>query len=244
TSDDGHTWALELSSGATAIVANGRAALTLTAGTSHEAREITNNGGPWNNADWTMTTRVRLIRGTAGGASFIGITTDGSMWLELNAASSLFGAPGGPSVSWTFTSGSWYRIRWEVTGWVGTSMSWRARIWADGDPEPSTWQISSSGGGGTNDPATTHMFVYCQNLSAVSAFQVAIDYINFDYAGKACYRICESGHDFDNFNRIVSGAWDGPWSTDDLTDASVEVDGSVGVANIDSGGDAVFIGSG
>lgn len=48
---------------------------------------------------------------------------------------------------------------------------------------------------------------------------------------------------YDDFDRTVSGAWGGPWTTSDLTDAVISVDGSAGVAAINSGGDAVQIGA-
>src|SRR5262249_20076357 len=64
--------------------------------------------------------------------------------------------------SFSHTSGTFYRMRFRITGSTPTIL--KGRVWAEGSPEPSNWTIASSD---ANSPLTQGGFGICAKVPSI-----------------------------------------------------------------------------
>jgi hypothetical protein len=207
-------------------------------------------GGPWTRPDWTMTIPVMFenfdptveseyIVGIAGPAlslSFIvsvgGAATTGQLGYGGSGLTPQEVTLGSPILV-----GTTYYLQVQMTGFVGSTKSWRMRLVADPAAAGGNWQLSASGG--TLDQSPDN-YLFVTLLAGGGAGSGDLDtrtnYIDFAYPGKPCYDDCSATEAFviDDFNRIVATGWGvassgGTWVKDAFSGSTTEfVDGSTG----------------
>lgn len=89
----------------------------------------------------------------------------------------------GTSIPTTWVPGQRYWIRWECMG-ASPSTALRMRVWADGAPEPTTWQLDlTTSEPGLDVPGTTGIRVEGPNADQVN-FPITFSFDDLRYSGR------------------------------------------------------------
>jgi len=171
--------------------------------------------GPWTQPIWTMSCLFRVGTLSANPSDFkrdvLRFSIDTGRYLEVGLAADASTSgyikiddDATPQLI-TFTQNAWYVVRWYYEQATGVA---KGKVWAVGTTEPD-WQTEATTGPGDGAPTTFRHRLFGKNPSSGFTYSHQVDWIDFDYDGKPCYRDCvdQAFTSWDAFGRSVSTGW-------------------------------------
>ncbi|MGP9745367.1 PKD domain-containing protein [Brachybacterium sp. AOP29-B2-41] len=183
TADAGGGWAVTGGGSSAASVESGVGTLTLPAS---GGRSMVLSSTSLEDSESSMV--YTLTGAPSSGALYVGLESrfdagsayrstvwhraDGTMWLLVQRGGAVIASQ--PLTGRSWSAGDTFRIRTEVTGTSATSI--RVKLWTDGLPEPSSWQLETTDAAGTAVTAPGSPGIYAYRVgSAIGLAPVAFD---------------------------------------------------------------------